>query len=353
MKVTYAILLVFISLAGYLFFWPTPIDPLPYYPPEPPELTGVLAPNTTLRNAEHIGTGKLNGPEDMAVGVDGVVYAADHDGKIMRVFPNGDVDVFAETGGRPLGMMFDKGGNLIVADAWKGLLSVNTSGEVETLTTKSDGIPFRFTDDLDIAEDGTIYFSDASYKYHQPDYLLDLLEARPNGRLLRYNPSTKVTETLLDSLYFANGVAISNDQDFVLVNETYRYQISRYWLNGPKAGTSEIFIENLPGFPDNISATEDGRFWVAVFTVRNPLMDWLHPSSTLKKIMSRLPKFMWPKPAPYGFVIELDKNGTILSSLHDPGGEHMRIITSVKEQDGKLFMGSLYNDRIGVLKLNK
>lgn len=349
------ILLVVVVLLGlgvaYLLAWPTPVDPVAYAPPAAPAMDGVLAPNTALRSAEHIGVGQLQGPEDTAVDAQGRVYGGTHDGKIQRLTADGTVEVFAETGGRPLGLAFDAQGNLIVADAWKGLLSIDPQGQVTVLTTEADGVPFAFTDDLDIASDGTIYFSDASSRFHQPEYLFDLLEARPHGRLLKYDTTTKQTTTLLDDLYFANGVALSQNEDFVLVNETYRYRISRYWLKGDKAGQSDVFIDNLPGFPDNISSTRDGRFWLALFTVRNPQMDEMHPKPFVKKIVSRLPKPFWPKPAPYGFVAELDEQGNIVRTLQDPGGEHLSTVTSAKEVGGRLYLGSLYNDRIGVLEL--
>lgn len=350
-KILLALVLLIGLAAGYLLAWPTPIDPVAYQPPAGPALTGELAPNTALRAAQHIGVGQLQGPEDTAVDAEGRIYGGTHDGRIQRVTADGRVEVFAETGGRPLGMAFDAQGNLIVADAWKGLLSIDPAGQVTVLATEAGGVPFAFTDDLDIASDGTIYFSDASSRFNQPEYLFDLLEARPHGRLLKYDPATRQVTTLLDGLYFANGVALSQAEDFVLVNETYRYRITRYWLKGEKAGQSDVFIDNLPGFPDNISATRDGRFWLALFTVRNPQMDAMHPRPRVKKIVSRLPRTFWPKPAPYGFVAELDEQGRILRTLQDPGGERLSTVTSVKEAGGKLYLGSLYNDRIGVLTL--
>lgn len=352
-KLLVALGLVIVALAAYLLAWPTPISPLAYQPPPAPQLDGVLAPNTALRAAQHLGAGLFDGPEDIAMDSTGRLYGGTQDGLIKRLLPDGQSEVFAETGGRPLGMQFDAQGNLIVADSWKGLLSITPEGKINVLSTAADGLPFAFTDDLDIARDGTIYFSDASHRYSQPDYLFDLLEARPNGRLLKYDPATGETTTLLDGLYFANGVALSQNEDFILVNETYRYRVTRYWLQGEKAGQAEVFIDNLPGFPDNISATKDGRFWLALFTVRNPQMDQMHPKPLVKKILSRLPRAFWPKPAPYGFVVELDEQGSILRTLQDPGGQQLRIITSAKEIDGKLYMGSLYNDRIGVLTLEQ
>ncbi|MBU0882933.1 MAG: SMP-30/gluconolactonase/LRE family protein, partial [Gammaproteobacteria bacterium] len=261
MKKLFGLLVALIAaMAIYLVITPSPIDPLAWDAPAPPAMTGVLEPNDTLMKTELLGRGQVHGPEDTAVDAQGQVYSGLHDGTIVRIKADGSVETFANTQGRPLGMDFDATGNLIVADAYKGLLSIDAQGQIKVLTTEAEGVPFKFTDDLDIARDGTIYFSDASARFEQPDYLLDLLEARPHGRLLSYNPASGETKVLLKDLYFANGVALSANEDFVLVNETYRYRITRYWLKGDKAGTHDIFIDNLPGLPDNLQGDRNGTF---------------------------------------------------------------------------------------------
>lgn len=340
-----------LALAAYLAFWPTPVDPLAYAPPTPPAMNGPWAPNKGLDQTRKVAEGELAGPEDLAVDDAGRLYTGTGDGAIRRISADGGVDTIANTGGRPLGVAFTPAGRLIVADAWKGLLAVDENSATTTLSTGADGVPFAFTDDLAVAQDGTVYFSDASDKFHQPDYLYDLLEARPHGRLLRYDPDSGETTVLLDDLYFANGVALSADERFVLVNETYRYRIRRYWLSGPKAGESEIFMDNLPGFPDNLARSPRGTFWVAFFTVRNETVDSLHTNPWLKKVYSRLPKQLWPQPAPYGLVAEINAEGEVLRTLHDPDGSSITTITSVLEHNGTLYMGSLYNDYIGRLPL--
>lgn len=350
-KIIFAIVGILAVLIIVFLFQSAPIDPVAYAPPKPPKLTGVLAPNNLLQKTEILALGKINGPEEVAVDNQGRVYGGTQDGKIMRLLPDGRLEIFAETGGRPLGIQFDKNQNLIVCDAYKGLLSINPQGKIKILATSADGIPFKFTDALDISRDGTVYFTDASSKYAQREYLYDLLESRPHGRFLSYEPSTGLIKVLLNDLYFANGVALSQKEDFVLINETYRYRIVRYWLKGPKAGKHEIFIENLPGFPDNISSDRKGTFWLALFTVRNDVMDLLHPSPFLKTQMSKLPKALWPKPEPYGLVLALNEQGKIIQSLHEPTGKHLREITSAREYGGHLYLGSLHNDRIGKYKL--
>ena len=338
-------------LTLFFFLRTAPINPAVYTPPQSRALTGVLAPNTLLGKAELLAPGKIDGPEDVALDREGRVYAGTQDGKVMRLLPDGTLELFAETRGRPLGLQFDKNQNLIVCDSYRGLLSINPRGEIAVLATSADGVAFKFTDALDISSDGTIFFTDASDKYGQHEYLYDLLESRPHGRFMRYDPAAGQVAVLMKDLYFANGVALSKNEDFVLINETCRYRIVRYWLKGPRAGTHDIFIDNLPGFPDNISSNRRGTFWLALFTVRNETVDTLHPFPFLKAQMAKLPRALWPKPTPYGLVLALDERGKIIQSYHEPTGDHLKEITSAREYGGYLYLGSLHNDRIGKYKL--
>ena len=346
-KIILGITGVLAVLVTIFLLQPSPVDPAAYHPPEPPALTGVLEPNERLQKAELLAVGEINGPEEVAVDSQGRVYGGTQDGKIRRLLPGGGVETFADTKGRPLGMQFDRNGNLIVCDAYKGLIAINARGKIKVLAASADGVPFKFTDALDISSDGTIYFTDASARFSQSEYLYDLLESKPHGRFLSYDPATGKTKVLLKDLYFANGVALSQNEDFVLINETYRYRILRYWLKGPKAGQHAIFIDNLPGFPDNISSNGEGTFWLALFTVRNDAVDKLHPHPFIKAQMAKLPKALWPAPEPYGLVLALNEQGEITRSLHDPTGEHLKEITSARQFGHYLYLGSLHNDRIG------
>ncbi|WP_417515978.1 SMP-30/gluconolactonase/LRE family protein [Marinobacter sp.] len=351
MKWLVAGLLVVFVLLGGLLLAPSPIDAEAWQPPTPAPMAGLLTPNEDLRQAELLALGQVYGPEDTTVNADGVVFAGTQDGYIVRVFPDGRVENWVSTEGRPLGMVFDQDGNLIVADAWKGLLSITPDGDITVLSTEAEGVPFRFTDDVDIAADGRIYFTDASSRFYQPDYQLDLLEMRPHGRLLRYSPETGETEVILGDMHFANGVAVAPDGDFVLVNETWKYRVHRYWLTGPKAGQTEVFADNLPGFPDNLAVDEKGRFWVAFPALRNASIDTLHPHPLLKELVAKLPSSLQPAPQEYGLVVAFDRDGEVITSLHDPRGTHLQEITSVNPHGGHLYFGSLHNDRIGRLPL--
>jgi sugar lactone lactonase YvrE len=336
-------------LALYLFFWPVPVDPAAWSPPVAPKLEGVFAPNSQLSAVERLGEGVCLAPEDMAFDAQRRIYTGCQDGRIVRMSPSGGrPEVFVDTNGRPLGLAFDALGNLLVADAYKGLLSVNPAGAVTVLSTQAGGVPFKLTDGMDIASDGQVYFSDASSKFSLNRYRLDLLEHRPNGRLLVYNPKTNETRILLSGLYFANGVAISPDGAFVLVVETGKYRVRRLWLKGPKQGTSEVFIENLPGLPDGISSNGRGVFWLALATPRDRKLDQMLPRPFLRKVIARLPQAFLPGPKDYGFVLGLDTAGLVVQNLQDPSGGYAQV-TSVREYQGMLYLGSLSEDAIGRL----
>lgn len=342
---------VFFGLLAVFMFRPSPIDAAAWTPPPAPAMTGRYAPNEKLKASELLGVGLLYGPEDVAVDANGIVYGGTQDGWIMRIHPDRKVEQWVSTGGRPLGLHFDASGNLVVCDAYKGLLSIDQKALITSLVTTAEGGPLVFTDDLDIANDGKIYFTDASSKWNQSAYKMDLMELRPYGRFLVYDPATAETTVLLNDLYFPNGVALSQNEDFVLVNETWKYRIIRYWLKGEKAGTSEVFVDNLPGFPDGISANRNGRFWLAIVTRRNATVDAMHPRPWLKNLLVRLPEAVQPKAEEYGFVLGFDEDGQVVENLQDSTGSHLKEITSVQQHNGYLYLGSLHNDRIGKYRL--
>src|SRR5829696_1363559 len=272
------IVLVIVVALAYLLFAPVPITPAAWTPPAAPALTGQYEQNTRLSPVQKLSLGDGHKPEDVALDSEGKIYAGFEDGRIMVLQSDGTQPrVFSNTGGRPLGLVFDRGGNLIVADAIKGLLSVDKTGAVKVLAAEADGTSFRSLNDLDIGADGTIYFTEASRRYPMSQHVLDLLEHGPNGRLMALHPQSQRPRTLLEGLYFANGVAVSPDQAFVLVAETGKYRVRRVWLKEPKIGQEDVFIDNLPGFPDGISSNGRDKFWLALVTPRQPLFDKLLP----------------------------------------------------------------------------
>jgi len=355
----------------YLLFWPVPISPQAWTPLPAPPLSGPYEQNSKLAGVERlvlVPSGEGFAPEDVALDAENRIYAGLDDGRIMRLQADGTrPEVFSDTHGRPLGLIFDSAGNLIVADAIKGLLSISRDGSVTVLTTSADGVAFGCTNDLDVAADGTIYFTDASSKFPLSNFTADILEHGPNGRLLAYDPKSKSTRTILSHLSFANGVAVSPDQSFVLVVETGEYRVHRVWRNhGPpqlvavqnstwtgvlKYGQSEIFIDNLPGFPDGITSNGKGKFWLALVTPRDKTLDKLLPHPFLRKVVLRLPKFLQPAPKRYSFILGLDQSGQVTENLQNGSPDCYAQIANAVERGDSLYFGSIGESAVGRYRL--
>ena len=348
------LILLLLPVIGFVLY-PSPIDPVAWSPPKDDGYVGAYAPNDLLLKAERIALKLGKGPEDISVAPDGTVYTGYDNGTFYKISPDGVETRLRETGGRAIGHDLDADGNLIIADSTAGLVKINTqTNTLEVLATASDGVLFGFADDVDVAPDGRIYFSDASFAHGPEELKYDVLEAKPNGRLLRYDPVTGMTETLLDGLYFANGIAVSGDGSFVLVNETTRYRMQRYWISGPKAGTSEIILENLPGFPDGVSYDGQGGFWLALYSPRSAELDKMHPSPFIKKLVAKLPEGLSPEAAGAGTIVHLNADLVIDGVYHDLTGKHARFTTSVEQIGDVIYIGNLsepYFHRINVNEL--
>lgn len=326
---------------GYLLAWPVPISPEAWTPG--PHDSASWSASRPLEGLRRVALPDGHGPEDVAVDPEGRVHVGLHDGRILRWPAGGEgtPELLARTGGRPLGLHWDPEGRLLVADAWRGLLRLEASGELTVLATRCGGEELIFTDDLDVAADGSVWFSDASTGFRQPDWKLDIVENRARGRLCRWRPGDTEATEVLDGLYFANGVALDPEGAFVLVNETSRYRVRRLWLEGPRAGEDEILVDDLPGFPDGISTGSAGRFWIAVASPRNAVIDATGPHPSLRRLLVRLPSWAQPAPERTARVVAVDAAGGVIHDLFEDEDPGLHVVTSVQEHEGRLYLGSL------------
>ncbi|UUZ58938.1 SMP-30/gluconolactonase/LRE family protein [Nocardioides sp. B-3] len=128
-------------------------------------------------------------------------------------------------------------------------------GSTETLLTDSDGAKMRFCNNAAIASDGTIWFSDSSLHYGIHEWKDDFVQHTRTGRLVRRDVDGTAT-VVIDDLAFANGVALSSDEQFVAVAETGARTVVRWWIAGPRQGERDFLVRTCPATPDNISRGE-------------------------------------------------------------------------------------------------
>ncbi|HST63544.1 MAG TPA: SMP-30/gluconolactonase/LRE family protein [Mycobacteriales bacterium] len=320
-----------------------PLSPVVWQPPAAPDRarrSRSSRPLPRLTVLDVVG----RGPEDVLVDRSGRIVTGVADGRILRVARDGRrVEVLADTGGRPLGLEWLPGGDLLVCDARRGLLRVDPgTGAVETL---AEG--FAFCNNAAVAADGTVYFTDSTDRLGIDHWQGEILQHSGTGRLLRRGLAAETT-VLLDGLQFANGVALAPDESYLVVAETAAYRLVRWSVVD---GTSSVFVDNLPGFPDNVSLGSDGLFWVALVSPRNALLDRLLPKPpALRKTVWALPSRLQPREAHTIWVQAYDASGQLVHDLQAPGSR-FGVVTGVREVDGVVALGSLTADCVAYFSL--
>lgn len=292
------------------------------------------------------------GAEDVVVSAEGVIYSGTEDGAIWAISPDtGNARRVADTGGRPLGLEILPGGQLLVCDAERGLLRVHqATGAVEVLVDLMDGRPMKFCNNAAVAADGTIWFSDSSLHFGVDRWKDDFVQDTGTGRLVRRDPDGTVS-VVLESLRFANGVALAADESFVCVAECRGRTVVRLWLTGPRAGERDHLVTDLPGYPDNISRGSDGLIWVAVASPIDPLVERLGSAPlAVRRLVTRIPERLQPAPKRTIRAQAYDAGGRLVHDVDiDHPGFHM--VTGVREHDRRVWMGSLHEPAVAVHEL--
>ena len=359
-----------VAVAAYLAAWPVPIQPVAWTAPAAPGYQGVHAPNQRLAQLNIIDLKGEVGPEHIAFGKDGKLYTTVLSGNILRMNADGSgQEVFANTGGRVLGFDFDAAGNLIAADAVKGLLSIAPDGKVTVLADKVGGDPIRYADAVVVAQNGKMYLSDASTRFAPKDWggtfeasVLDILEQASTGRVIEYDPATRSTRVVARGISFANGVALSQDEKHLFVNETGKYRVWKIavdandldigQLNGRTSSQpspqARVLLDNLPGYPDNLMRGQGGKVWLGFAKPRGAAIDNMAGKPWLRSLTLRLPRALWPIPQPYGHVIAFTDDGKVVADLQDPSGAYPET-TAITETADRLYVQSLHAHGLGWL----
>lgn len=287
--------------------------------------------------------------EDVAVDPEGRLICGLVDGRIVRLDGHGGIETLASTGGRPLGIEIDRE-RAIVCDAKRGLLQLDLRTHQLQVLVDAREHGLGFCNNAAVARDGSIYFSDSSRQVGIDHWRGELFAHSGSGRLLKRSPDG-VLSVLIEGLEFANGVALAEDESFVAVAETTAYRVRKLWLTGLLAGSQDALIEQLPGFPDNLSRDAEGRIWIALASPRNALLDFLLPlPGLLRKAVWSLPERVQPGPERSIHVLAVDSEGAV---LRDIGGKTraFHMVTGMRVHAGALYLASLEEAALAVITL--
>ena len=293
------------------------------------------------------------GCEDVVVGTDGAVFTGTADGSLWRIDPDGPIRHVAHTGGRPLGIELHPDGGLLVCDASRGLLRVDpATGVVESVAAEVDGRAMLFCNNAAIAGDGTVWFSDSSTRFGLDRWKAEMAVDTRTGRLLRRSPDGAVS-TVLDGLSFANGVALAIDESFVVVAETGARRLTRHWLTGARAGTHDLLVDDLPGYPDNISRGSDGLIWVALAGPRDPIVEAIRRApEPVRRGVTLIPDRLQPGARQSIHVQAYDDGGRLVHDCDLPAtGPAYSMVTGVREHHGTVWLGSVEQPAVASFRL--
>jgi sugar lactone lactonase YvrE len=178
-----------------------------------------------------------------------------------------------------------------------------------------------------------------------------------SGAVLRMNPDGSGIETIVNTGgrplgfdFTANGqlvVAETGEYRIWKVDiEARGLEVSRLEPSGdPRA---RVIAANLPGFPDNLTRSADGRLWTGLTKPRSEVVDGMAGQPWLRAMTLRLPRFLWPVPPVYGHVIAFDEDGRVIADLQDPTGR-IAETSGVTESGGRLYIHSLHAGAFGVI----
>lgn len=368
----------------------------------PKDLKGALESNFHLEGAERLLEGRVYGPECL-IARNNEIYTGIHGGEVIKLTSNHVThvtkigqpceDIYEESRcGRPLGLAFDtQGNNLLIADAYYGLWQVDLGTNKKTLLVspaqelagKTINRPAKVFNGVTVSKGGDIYWTDSSSDFSIEDLVFATF-ANPSGRLFKYNRAKNVSEVLLDELVFANGLALSPNEDFIVVAETGALRLTKYHLKGPKAGQSEVFVDGLPGLPDNLTPDAEG-IWVplvlssdsehpngfSLFTRFPSVRLFLARMLALFELPFRYLNSVYPNKFSQRFVhfvghmeslsvltpkrttvVRVDWNGNIVGSLHG-FDKSVVSVSHVLEFQDFLFLGSPTNQYLARVKSPK
>jgi sugar lactone lactonase YvrE len=378
-------------------------------------LPAALTPNERISyQMQKLFQGEIQAPEHFAFSKDGGIYFGVADGRIMRTLQDPGTGALAPletvvyTGepllvdrnspcgtddsepicGRPLGMAFASDKLLIVADAHLGLLEVDVVARTKrVLLREVDGQSLYFPNSVVIGpRTGLVYFTDSSTRWRRRDFIYEVLESQPTGRLISYNRSSGKSRVLVKNIAFANGLLVDPVREqYIILNELNRARLLRVDLQQaafalptidaitalqaqedvavtPANPTSppkilSVLISNLPGIPDNLSWEEDdqsGRFWVGAGTARQQpfsLGDALAPWPSVRTFLAALlPKTFFLKTVPrVGLLMQLQLDGpnarsaSIVDTLQDNTGA-TTLLTGAYQHRGYLYIGAISHE---------
>jgi len=271
----------------------------------------------TAREVEIFAQG-VSHPEGVVFDQDGWLYAGGtlgdykSPGFIYRISPDGKtVESFADTGGRVLGLAFNRNGQLFVCDSVLGaVFRITPSGQVNLFADRVGERRLQIPNFLVFDKRGLLYVSDSG----------TATAGERTGAIFRFSPDGH-GEVWLDHLIFANGLALAAQGDALFIVETRDDRVLRVLIQADgTAGNIQVFADHLESGPDGLALDLAGNLYVTLTRTNR--------------------------------IARIRPDGTVDAVVTDPSGESMNAPSNVAfgPPEGRgLYIANLFGDYIGRL----
>jgi gluconolactonase len=220
----------------------------------------------------------IRGPEGPAIDAQGRLHLVSaEDASIIRVSSEGGLSQIATTDGRPNGLLFNKNGEMFVADAKrKAILRIGSNGKTEVFVDEFSGTQFGGPNDLCFLPNGDLLFTDPIRRPHPDPAISPVYRVTPDGTVTAF----------ANDLAFPNGIAVSVDGTQVFVSESRAQRLVAFTIDESGQLLDQQLIRRFrePGNPDgmavdvkgNILQTLPGIRAIAYVSAAGDLLDLYH-----------------------------------------------------------------------------
>jgi len=226
-----------------------------------------MKPRLSIRRARVFAEG-LDHPECVTVAGDGTIWAGGEAGQIYRLSADGrEVEEVACTGGFLLGVAISPDQSWLAACdlkkqcLWRLDLK---SGKLEEFSRGAGAERFGVPNHLAFARDGRLFVTDSSSAQGDSD---NPGNSGNSGRIFQYDPDGTGRIWHPGPFKFANGIALSIDEDALFVVSSLLPGVERVPLRPDGTAGRRRIVARLPRtVPDGVALGADGTLYVSCYT---------------------------------------------------------------------------------------
>lgn len=183
----------------------------------------------------------------------------------------GIVNVYRKPAEYTNGRALDADGRVVQCSHGRRALEREDAAGPEILVGRWEGGRFNSPNDLAVASDGSIWFTDPPYGLH------------PSGRegypgeqeyggcfVFRFDPGTGTATPVISSMVHPNGIAFSPDETVLYVSDTGSHEgqpdpqcIMAFPVAGLSVGEGRVFARVPVGAADGFALDREGRVWTS------------------------------------------------------------------------------------------